>query len=207
MEEWVGKIWGRAMTRAARTDYPEAAVTLEEVRQSVAVMFRAMGGAGGLRVEAATETAHGARRRLFSRIAGTDRTIELAWRDEETLRLPMRIAWFPERELNRQLYIWLAALAAVSDGGPQSGDWVQRNAAATAVVLQNYPGLDGMYRRLVEAHLQQRPDPASLRPDEAACETHLRNSLLAPGAGPARLPPAARPACYCAAGGEAGGGR
>ena len=110
MEEWVGRLWHKAVTRAARRDFPEAAVTLEEMRQPAAVMFRALGGERGLRIAAARETAHGARRRWLQRLAGSGKQVELAWREEETLRLPARIAWFAQRELNRDLYnLWLVA--------------------------------------------------------------------------------------------------
>jgi len=190
MEEQIGQLWHRLVTRAARRDYPEAAVRLSEVQQSAAMMFRALGGTRGLRVEAATETRHGARRGLLERIAGTAQHVELAWRDEEALRLPARIAAFPDRALNHELYLWLAALAAV--GEDSAGDWLQRNAAATAVLLERYPGLAGRYRRLVQAHLQQRPLPGSLRPDEARREEAIRLALLQPHDGDLTLPPGRR---------------
>lgn len=181
MEEWVGQVWDRLVTRAARRDHPEAAVYLEEVRTPAALMFRALGGDAGLRIEAATETTHGARRRWLSRLAGSDRHIELAWRDCETLRLPARIAWFESRVLNRRLYLWLAALAASSDHECE-GDWLQRNAAASASVLQRYPGLRSGYRELVDAHLRQRPGVDVLKGDEAMQEKAIRDSLLVPAA-------------------------
>ena len=53
MEEQIGQLWHRLVTRAARREYPEAAVRLSEVQQAAAMMFRALGGARGLRVEAA----------------------------------------------------------------------------------------------------------------------------------------------------------
>ena len=191
MEEWVGQVWHRLITGAARRDHPGAAVTLEEVRRPAALLFRALGGDGGLRLEAATETAHGARRGWLARIAGSGAQVELAWRDRETLRLPGRIAWFDRRALNRELYLWLAALAA-SDARP-SGDWLQRNAAATAQVLARFPGLAGRYRRLVEAHLAQRPSPATLKPAEAAAERAVRRALQAPADDHPPLPAAPRP--------------
>ncbi len=178
MEEWVGQLWHNMITRAARQEHPHAAVCLDEIRQPAAILFRALGGDGGLRIETANETETGARRSLLSRIAGSNRHTELAWRDEDTLRLPSRIAWFPERELNRELYLWLAALAARST--PQTGEWLQGNAAASAALLASYPGLKKRYRRLVEAHLEQRPDPRKLKHDEAAQERMIRHALLQP---------------------------
>jgi len=197
MEEQVGQLWHRLITRAARRGYPQAAVELAEVQQPVALLFRALGGEPGLRIESATETAHGARRRLIERVAGKGRHIELAWRDDETLRLPGRIAWFAERELNRELYLWLAALAA-SPTSPDGGDWLQCSAAATAALLARYPGLRQRYRRLLQAHLAQRPVPDGLRPAEAAREHAIRGTLLEPAvpAGPlpgARTAPAPVP--------------
>ena len=189
MEEWVGQLWHKIITRSARCDYPHAAVRLEEVRQHAAVMFRALGGEPGLRLEASQESEHRARRSLLQRVAGTGETIELAWCDEESLRLPARIAWFETRDLNWHLYLWLAALAANSH---HEGDWLQQNTAATATTLQRYPGLVARYRKLVDAHLKQRPDPQQLKPDEARQELAIRQCLLDPVIGGKALPEAKR---------------
>ena len=106
MEEHVGLIWDRLVTRAAEQRYPAAAVTLEQVSRTVGVLFRALGGDGGLQVEAANATEHGARRTWLQRLAGSNREVELSWRDEQALRLPAVIEYFPEAELNRDLYLW-----------------------------------------------------------------------------------------------------
>jgi len=180
MEEWVGHLWHRAITRAARREYPQAAVRLDEIRRPAAVLFRALGGDGGLRIETANETASTARRKLLDRIAGTGKQVSLAWRDKDTLRLPASIAWYAERDLNRQLYLWLAALATRVEHG--SGDWLQQNAAAAAELLTAHPGLARRYRTLVEQHLQQRPDIHALKADEALQEQMIRQALLDPAA-------------------------
>ncbi|MCW8847688.1 MAG: nitric oxide reductase, partial [Sedimenticola sp.] len=111
MEEKVGEIWHRMITRMAETRYPDAAVHLEEIELTMGIMFRALGGDGGLEVAAANATEHGARRGLLQRIAGNNKRIELAWRDDQSLRLPATIDYFPEQQLNHYLYTWLAALA------------------------------------------------------------------------------------------------
>ena len=178
MEEWVGQLWHKVITRVARREYPQAAVRLDEIRRPAAILFRALGGDGGLGIETANETESGARRNLLSRIAGSNQRTELAWRDEDTLRLPARIAWFADRELNRELYLWLAALAARST--QHDGEWLQKNAAASAALLASHPGLKHRYQRLVEAHLEQRPDPRTLKADEAVQERMIRHALLQP---------------------------
>ncbi|HXH04442.1 MAG TPA: nitric oxide reductase, partial [Candidatus Competibacteraceae bacterium] len=182
MEEHVGQLWHRLITRAAATDHPAAAVTLEQVERPLGILFRALGGDGGLQVTNASATAHGARRNWLQRLAGSHRQVQLAWRDEQTLRLPERIALFPEAALNRDLYLWLAALNAHYPR--HAADWFGASQHACRRVLERLPGLRERYRRLVEAHLARRPDPAHLPADEAAQEHAIRAALLAPGSMP-----------------------
>ena len=190
MEEQVGQLWHRLITRVADTRHPDAAVALRDIERTVGVVFRALGGDGGLQVEAATGGEHGARRGWLQRIAGSGRKVELAWRDDTALRLPSTIDLFPSVGLNRDLYLWLAALA-VAEGPPQA-PWFARNQARTMATLTAFPGIGPRYRRLVAAHLAQRPDSARLPTDEAAQEAAIRAALEAPGS-VRQLPPARRP--------------
>jgi nitric oxide reductase NorD protein len=180
MEEQVGQLWDRLITRAASRRYPEAAVHLADISQTAGILFRALGGDGGLRVEAANATEHGARRSWLQRIAGSQRTVELSWRDDLALRLPAVIDWFAEPALNRDLYLWLAALASQS-GTKRAAGWFARSQQQTLQVLQRYPGMQARYRRLVAAHLAQRPAPAGLPAAEAQQEEAIRAALQEPG--------------------------
>ncbi|MBI2277325.1 MAG: VWA domain-containing protein [Dechloromonas sp.] len=179
MEEFVGKLWHNWVTKAAAGHYPEAAVKLAEVEKTAGILFRAFGGDPGLKVAAATAATHGARRKWLQRLAGSGEKVAQARRDAETLRLPPEIAAFPEKTLNRDLYLWLAALAA-SDVAPEQ-PWFIRNQRASREALARYPGLQPRYERLVSAHLAERIDPAQLQPDEAAQEQAIRQALTAPG--------------------------
>ncbi len=178
MEEFVGKLWHNWVTRAAAGHYPQGAVKLAEVEKTAGILFRAFGGDPGLNVAAATADTHGARRRWLQRVAGSNEKVALARRDAETLRLPPEIAAFPEKSLNRDLYLWLAALAA-SDVAPQQ-PWFIRNQLASQAALTRYPGLRPRYERLVAAHLAERLAPAQLAPDEAAQEMAIRQALRQP---------------------------
>ena len=61
MEEWVGKLWHRWITKAAGGHYPDAAVALKTMERPLAIFFRALGGDAGLRVAAATADVPGSR--------------------------------------------------------------------------------------------------------------------------------------------------
>ncbi|MDD5177546.1 MAG: nitric oxide reductase [Sterolibacterium sp.] len=183
MEEFVGGIWDRLITRVARRDYPEAAVRLVDIERTLGVLFRAFGGDAGLRVAGAAEQRHGARRRLLDRIAGSGEKSPCAALDRETLRLPAQIALFAQRELNRDLYLWLIA-AAAHEPAPSNDEWIVRNQLATLRALSRYPGLKPRYQRLVAAVLAERIEPAAMPADEAAQEDAVRQALRTPGTVP-----------------------
>jgi nitric oxide reductase NorD protein len=200
MEEWVGSLWDRWITRAAATGFPAASVSLPQVEKTAGILFRAFGGDPGVRVGPAIVRRHEARRRWLARIAGTGERTALATLDRERLSLPPRIELFADPDLNRDLYLWLAALAAhdvpiddVSGHGLSREDcWVVRNQRATAVTLARFPGLGGRYRRLVAACLELRIPPAHLPAAEAAVESALRAALERPGSIAALPRPAGR---------------
>ncbi|MGB5495109.1 MAG: nitric oxide reductase, partial [Sedimenticolaceae bacterium] len=151
MEEHVGALWHRLITRLADNNFPQAAVNLAEVEKTVAVFFRALGGDGGLQISNAEQIENRARRSWLQRVAGSQEKTALAWRDDDFLRLPARIDCLPDAQLNRDLYLWLAALAVPPV--PPNGDWFVLNQQRTKATLQRWPGLTARYRRLVAAHL------------------------------------------------------
>ncbi|RKZ67635.1 MAG: nitric oxide reductase [Gammaproteobacteria bacterium] len=178
MEEFVGKIWDRFITNSANKHYPEAVVHLDEIRRTAGIFFRALGGEGGLRIENATDSEIHARRSILQRIAGTGKKTQYAWRDEETLRLPDSIALFPDRELNRDLYLWLTALSVIpAVTSNESSNWISRNQKRTRETLRTWPGLHSRYQKLLQAHLKQRPDPDTLPAKEASQEISIRQAL------------------------------
>lgn len=181
MEEHIGLLWHRLITRAAQRHYPAAAVTFADIEKTAGLLFRAFGGDPGLRVTAAAATRHGARRHWLARVAGLGEKAALPCRDAETLQLPPELALFPQRELNRDLYLWLIALAAAHDAVERDAPWQRQNQQATVLALGCYPGLQRRYRALVAAVLALRIPPQRLPPDEAAQETHLRQALHEPG--------------------------
>jgi nitric oxide reductase NorD protein len=190
MEEHVGALWHRVITRIADRRHSEAAVRLDDVAQTVGILFRALGGDSGLEVCAANATAHGARRRFLACLAGIGEKVELAWRDERALRLPLVIDYFAEPRLNRDLYLWQAALAV--NQAPDGQDWLTAGQWMTTRVLARFPGLRPRYRRLVDAHLALRPDPLRLPAVEAERERAIRGALTDPGS-VAGMPAGRRP--------------
>ncbi|MFA7241879.1 MAG: nitric oxide reductase [Sulfuricellaceae bacterium] len=190
MEEYVGALWHQFITRAADRRYPQEVVQLAQIGKTAGIVFRALGGDSGLSIKAASATEHGARRTLLERVAGSNRKAELTWLDDEILRLPGSLDLLPSRALNRDLYLWLIALAAAQPD--RRLHWFTRHQQATLAVFERFPGLEVRYRRLLEPVFSLRPDPGRLPADEAEQESAIRRALENPGS-VATLPLARRP--------------
>lgn len=175
MEELVGKIWHQWITRAASVEHEQARVHLDQVQRAIEMLFRSGGGSPHVRVTRSSEAQHGGTRTWLQRIAGTGTHAALPQLDAESLALPPSIAVFADPALNRDLYLWLAVLAAHHH---PTGQWVADNRWATACALQAYPGMQMRYARLREAHLLQRPQADQLKAGSAEAERLLQQALM-----------------------------
>jgi nitric oxide reductase NorD protein len=166
LEEKVGRLWHRLVGEAPSWPrYPEAAVTLDQVRGQLAVFFRGLGGDKGVAITAASLRTSTHRLSWKQRIGMDDERMVVAARDEVSLSLPDKLDHFPDAGLNRDLYFWLAAFfAELQPAGPAESDplradlaFLDRARRATAAVLNAFPGMVVRHRSLCAALLERRP--------------------------------------------------
>ncbi|WP_417598276.1 nitric oxide reductase activation protein NorD [Pararhodobacter oceanensis] len=186
-EEAVGNIWhDYAVGIAAQAAYPEAAAELAAIRRSLAMMFRALGGAPQVEFTEAPAVVARHRRPHLRRLATErDKIFQPAF-DGERLRLPPRIEAYPDPALNRAVYFWLVAMAALADadalqagalaGAARDIAMFRVNLAAGARAHQECPGLRKAFAAMQAHTLATRPE-VSLPPSEQAVETALRRAL------------------------------
>ena len=166
-EESVGKIWHAfAGCLGPPEAHDGAAVALAEVGPGLAVFFRGLGGAGAAEIGPAGATASRHRLGWKRKLATAEERLARPSFDGELLRLPERIAAFPDRGANRTLYFWLAACAAharppVAENDPLRADLRALNAAQamTRAALADGPGLAEPYARLSAPCSAPRPRP------------------------------------------------
>ncbi len=178
MEELIGKIWHRLVWRQARAEFDGARVTLDSCIDQLAPYYRALGGDTGKQLEAATPRRFKIQRRLVQRLAGSHQVFSVSWQDHRSLRLPGSIALFSDSELNRDLYFWLAALAARQ---PVLSRWFEDNQRACHGLLQAYPGLRKRYTALAEATLEMRDQVLDLEGAHWVREQAIRRAIMSPG--------------------------
>ena len=158
----------------ADKNYPDAEVELADIKKIIGIFFRALGGDGSLNVAQTDESEYTSERSFLKRIARSSEKYEFAWIDENSLRLPKVIDYFPTKALNKDLYLWLAALASISK---QSDSWIIDNQLRTQCALAAFPGLKNLYQRLLTAHLEQRPELDKISKDEQKTESIILQAL------------------------------
>ncbi|NOG74135.1 nitric oxide reductase activation protein NorD [Roseicella sp. DB1501] len=195
-EESVGQHWHRLVGGAhSWPHHPAAAVRLDEVRTRLGILFRALGGPGGVQLAAGEASLSRHRLGLRARLGlGDAERLDIARFDGATLHLPPVIDLLSDRAANGALYEWLTAWFAVAQAPlPPGPDPLRRDAgrlraarAQTARLLAALPGLRPLHHDLAAALLAARP-ARRLSGDEAAVEAAVRASL----GDPSPLPPAA----------------
>lgn len=193
-EETIGNLWYRMVgDRWSVAHFPDAAVAFNEIAPRLRVVFRGLGGDLGAELKPAMSevSQHWLSRR--QRLGIRSEKIARARYDGRCLSLPDRLDLLPDRDLNEQLYLWLAAWTAAAaeqaldaPADPLARDLacIDHAARTTCVVLARFPGLAKHYERLRTAAVAVRPQP-SMPTGEAAVESRLLEQLAAVlGAGP-----------------------
>ncbi|KRE15845.1 protein norD [Bosea sp. Root381] len=208
LEETVGRFWHKLVGETASLPHhPQAAVTLAAIAPTLAVCFRGFGGEPGVKIVPARGRVASHRLNLRQRVGLGEERLAQPLRTPDSLQLPTEIALFPETELNRELYVWLAACMAamrprpVVESDPLRRDLALLAAASRLVgsVLAAFPGLAPVYRRLAAATLVGRRR-AGLPATEAKVEALVRALLcgeqidIAAGGWPRKAPPGYLPA-------------
>lgn len=157
MEEWVGLQWHRLVSRAAERD-GGTVVPFAAAERAAGMMFRAAGGAPGVRLATASAARVGGPRSWLQKLAGAGTHAAIARWEAEVVALPPAVSVFADPALNRRLYLWLAALAAYFE---PRGDWIADNLRATRRVLAALPGLAPLHAQLAEAELARRAPPST----------------------------------------------
>ncbi|MCW8969807.1 MAG: VWA domain-containing protein [Rhodospirillales bacterium] len=185
-EEFVGGYWHRLIGKAeSYARHPEAAVTFDEVRDTLTVFFHGLGGTRGVRLAPAHEQTSHHRLNFRQKLGMESERLDRPEFNGETVSLPRLIDIFPERELNRDLYFWLAAFFVHMDNRPQPRkDPLQADLAflrtaetATTNTLAACPGLAQRHRRLRQALLAIRPRRERLAGMEATVERMVATLL------------------------------
>lgn len=195
LEEQAGRFWHRiAGAAASYPHYPQAAVSLDRVRPALGVFFRGLGGATGIVIQSGSPQSSGHRLTWRQRLGLMQESLTHIDCDTQRMLLPASLAYFPDPDLNRLHYFWLAAFFATARDFPYHPDvtaaveqtrtdplqndlaFLHRSYRISSAACQHHPGLLPVYQRLCSAMLAQRPH-RSLPKQEQTIEDVIRTML------------------------------
>lgn len=176
MEEFIGELWHKTATRLAANGHREQTVFLRDIEKVAPIFFRALGGNAAMQIAVGQDNSKRGPRQFWQKVAGTHNGIFDALIDHDKLLLPAAINYFPQQELNQDLYWWW--LSAAPQFLAAEGAWFTRNVRATQATLQRYPALRSRYRALVAALLDQRDQYRQTCNDKQ--ESVIRQAVLDP---------------------------
>ena len=176
MEETVGRWWHESLMRLTTNANAAHAVSLEDVRASIGILFRAAGGDHTVRLAESSPQRIGGERPWLHRLAGVGERAALPVLESNVLAAPAVVAVFADSTLNRDLYLWWALLAAQVEPGE---NWLYANVAATQQALAAFPGFIPRYRALCAAQLAARAPLESLSAQHQGIERWVQQALRA----------------------------
>lgn len=195
LEEQAGRFWHRIVGSAESYPlYPQATVLLDEVRPALGIFFRGLGGAAGVAIQSGSPQSFGHRLTLRQRLGLIQESLTDINCNTQRMLLPASLAYFPDSNLNRLHYFWLAAFFATSrdalcqlgitsiiqqtDIDPLQNDLAFLHQAywISSTVCKFNPGLLILHQQLCSAILEQRPH-RRLPDQESILETVIRMLL------------------------------
>ncbi len=201
LEEQVGRFWHRIVGSAESYPYyPQATITLDQVRLALGVFFRGLGGASGVAIQSGSPRSLGHRLTLRQRLGMMQESLTDINCNTQRMLLPASLAYFPDSNLNRLHYFWLAAFFAAAREvlcqlgttkttqqiGKSCVDPLQNDLVflhqvywISSTVCRLSPGLLTVYQQLCSAVLEQRPH-RGLPDQERVIETVIRRLLGQP---------------------------
>ncbi len=188
LEETVGRAWHRFVGDTnSWPRHPAQSVRLADIRSQLAVCFRAFGGETTLQIQKSRQKTSSHRLRLRQVIGlGEERSDHPAW-DNGAIYLPTTIEIFDDRELNRDLYFWLAGYIAVavvpdrasSDPALLDIARIEAGRRNSRAVIDALPGMRSHYVRLSRALASCR-ERGRLPSAEARIEAFAMTALSVP---------------------------
>ncbi|MEH6476499.1 MAG: VWA domain-containing protein [Sneathiella sp.] len=183
-EEFIGAIWHRLVADVGREHhYPEAAITLDQMRRRLEIFYRGIGGFAGVEIKSITAETVDYRKTFLGQIGHGSSAVTRARFDGDHLYLPEVMDLFKQKEMNEAAYKWLASWAAIAgtESPITAEDPLQTDISfirfaikVQARLIDRLPGMKAVYDTLLPALLENRPKQ-KLPPIEA----ELENALLA----------------------------
>ena len=156
MEEFIGKVWDRYLTKKTSKLHEEARVNFADLSKSLHLFYHLMGGQKGKDLQVTDKRHLNSTRTLLEKISFLGQEFYLTWQDEKSVYLPASLAFFPSKEANEMHYYWLIAMATRTNVHPTN--LLSQNREATQFLLQRYQGFNRFYTHATSHLVEHYPN-------------------------------------------------
>ena len=152
MEEHIGKVWDKYISKKATKSYDEQIVYFQDLKKSLKIFYHLLGGDKAKDILITDKRPIFKHRTLIEKISGAGKNFFLPWQDEKALYLPASLSCFSKKQDNEMLYFWLVAM--MSKTTITNDNLIVQNIKNTNELLNIYQGFNSFYERCSEELFQ-----------------------------------------------------
>lgn len=145
MEEHIGKVWDKYISKKATKSYDEQKVYFQDLKKSLKIFYHLLGGDKAKDILITDKRPIFKHRTLIEKISGAGKNFFLPWQDEKALYLPASLSCFSKKQDNEMLYFWLVAM--MSKPTVTQNNLIIQNIKNTNELLNTYEGFNSFYER------------------------------------------------------------
>jgi nitric oxide reductase NorD protein len=145
MEEHIGKVWHKYISKKAIKSYDEQKVYFQDLKKSLKIFYHLLGGDKAKDILITDKRPIFKQRTLIEKVSGVGKSFFLPWQDEKALYLPASLSCFSKKQDNEMLYFWLVAM--MSKTIIKQNNLISQNIKNTNELLNTYEGFNSFYKR------------------------------------------------------------
>ena len=145
MEEHIGKVWHKYISKKAIKSYDEQKVYFQDLKKSLKIFYHLLGGDKAKDILITDKRPIFKQRTLIEKVSGVGKSFFLPWQDEKALYLPASLSCFSKKQDNEMLYFWLVAM--MSKTIIKQNNLIIQNIKNTNELLNTYEGFNSFYER------------------------------------------------------------
>lgn len=151
--DWGGQRWNEFRTRNDNP-YSDQAISFKEISKELRLMYHIMGGVQTKTLYATDKVSRLSLRSFMQKATGDKAKFHICWQDKRALYLPIEIALFPTKELNKMYYVWMVALMA--NARVTVHNWAEENLRVQSYLLEQYIGFRKPHELMVKELFKER---------------------------------------------------
>jgi nitric oxide reductase NorD protein len=145
MEEHIGKVWHKYISKKAIKSYDEQKVYFQDLKKILKIFYHLLGGDKAKDILITDKRPIFKQRTLIEKVSGVGKSFFLPWQDEKALYLPASLSCFSKKQDNEMLYFWLVAM--MSKTIIKQNNLIIQNIKNTNELLNTYEGFNSFYER------------------------------------------------------------